>query len=60
MLDYIKEMPEDFKKELSTNFCAMKYIHGLPDKKRKKVFKKAAKMNDSELKDYVARLGTFI
>ncbi len=60
MLDYIKEMPDDFKRELSTNFCAMKYIHSLPDKKRKKVFKKAEKMNDAQLKDYVAYLGTFI
>lgn len=60
MLNYLYEMPEDVKSELGKNFCAMKYIHSLPEKKRKKVIQKASKMSPNELKNYVSYLGRFI
>lgn len=60
MIDYLNDLPENFKKELSKNFCAIKYVHSLPEKKRKKVIKKAEKMNETELKNYVQHLGGFI
>ncbi|MBQ5348119.1 MAG: hypothetical protein IIU39_08725 [Ruminococcus sp.] len=57
MLSYLNDLPESFKKELSGNFCAIKYVHNLPEKKRKKVIEKAARMNETELKNYVQHLG---
>ena len=60
MLNYLYEMPEEVKSELSKNFCAMKYVHSLPERKRKKIIEKASKMNPTELKNYVSRLGNFV
>lgn len=60
MLNYLYEMPEEVKNELGKNFCAMKYIHSLPERKRKKVIEKASKMTPSELKNYVSRLASFV
>lgn len=60
MLNYLNDLPENFKKELGKNFCAIKYVHSLPEKKRKKIIEKAKRMNENELKNYVAHLGNFI
>ena len=60
MLSYLNDLPESLKKELSGNFCAIKYVHNLPEKKRKKVIEKACRMSERELKNYVAYLGRFI
>lgn len=57
MLNYLYDMPENVKRELSNNFCAMKYIHSLSDKKRNKIIKKAEKMNELQLKSYIIELG---
>ncbi|MCH5304100.1 MAG: hypothetical protein J1E41_04475 [Ruminococcus sp.] len=53
------DLPEEFREQLQKNFCAMKYVHNLSDKKRKKVIEKAQQMNSNELKNYVAELGNF-
>ncbi len=60
MLNYLYDMPEDVKSEFGKNFCAMKYIHSLPEKKRRKIIEKAERMNPADLKNYVAYLGHFI
>ncbi len=57
MLNYLYDMPQEFKAELGKNFCAMKYVHSLSEKKRKKIIKKAADMNPDQLVRYVAELG---
>lgn len=60
MLSYLNDLPENLKNELRGNFCAIKYVHNLPEKKRKKVIEKASRMSEHELKNYVAYLGRFI
>lgn len=60
MLNYLYEMPEEVKSELGKNFCAMKYLHGLPEKKRRKIIEKAKRMNERDLKNYVNYLGHFV
>lgn len=60
MLNYLYDMPEEFKTELGKNFCAMKYVHSLSEKKRRKVIKKAADMNPEQLRSFVSELGSHI
>lgn len=60
MLNYLYDMPEEFKTELGKNFCAMKYVHSLSEKKRRKVIKKAADMNSEQLRSFVSELGSHI
>lgn len=57
MLNYLYDMPQEFKSELGKNFCAMKYVHSLSEKKRRKIIKKAANMTSDQLVKYVAELG---
>lgn len=51
-------MPVGFEMALAKNFCAMKYVSGLPEKKRKKVIDKARTITSSgEMREYVQMLG---
>ncbi len=54
------DLPDEFRVELQKNFCAMKYVHNLSDKKRKKIIEKAQQMDTKQLKSYVSELGNFI
>lgn len=51
------ELPKDFKKELSKNFCAMKYYHQLPTYKQLSIAQKARELNAEQMKEYVVELG---
>ena len=54
-------MPEDFSRALSQNFCAMKYVSSLSQRKRRKVIQKAQQItNLSEMQSYVLELGNKI
>ena len=54
-------MPEDFSRALSQNFCAMKYISSLPERKRRRVIRKAQQITDpTEMKSFVIELGNKI
>lgn len=54
------ELPQDFKKELSKNFCAMKYYHQLPKHKQLIIAQKARELNIDQMKEYVVYLGNII
>ena len=54
------ELPKDFQKEMSKNFCAMKYYHQLPPEKKLAVAQKARELNREQMKEYVKYLGNII
>lgn len=54
-------VPEEFGELLTRNFCAMKYVSELPERKRRRVMNKAGTMDSiQEMKDYVTELGNRI
>ena len=56
-----EDMPKEFSRALSQNFCAMKYVSSLTERKRRKVIQKARKItNPSEMQSYVIELGNKI
>ena len=56
-----EDMPKEFSRALSQNFCAMKYVSSLPEHKRRRVIRKARKITDPlEMKSYVLELGNKI
>ena len=62
MLNYVPfvELPKDFEKEMSKNFCAMKYYHQLPSQKKLQIAQKARELNKEQMKEYVTYLGNII
>lgn len=53
-----EELPIGFEMALAKNFCAMKYVSGLSEKKRQKVIEKARTITSAEgMRDYVTMLG---
>ncbi len=56
-----EDLPEDFSRAISHNFCAMKYVSTLSERKRRKVIEKAKSISDpSEMQKYVIELGNKI
>lgn len=56
-----ENMPEDFSRALSQNFCAMKYVSSLSQRKQLKVIQKAQQITDPrEMQSYVLELGNKI
>lgn len=56
-----EDMPEDFSRALSQNFCAMKYVNSLPERKLRKVIRKAQQItNPTDMQSYVLELGNKI
>ncbi len=51
-----EDFPKAFSGVLKENFCAMKYVSGLSDKKRKKLVSDVEKMNDEEMRKCVGEL----
>ena len=56
----IVEITPDFEKALSKNFCAKKYFYGLPEYKQIHIVQKTKKLNEEQLKEYVAYLGNIM
>ena len=52
------KVPESFERLLQRNFCAMKYVSELPERKRRRVMNKAKTMEtEEEIRSYIVELG---
>ncbi len=53
----INELPENFGRILSRNYCAMKYVSELKGSGRRKFIKRAESLRtEKEMKEYVSEL----
>ncbi|MBQ5398058.1 MAG: hypothetical protein IIU14_01330 [Ruminococcus sp.] len=51
-----EDFPNRFSSALKENFCAMKYVSCLSDKRRKKLVDEVERMNDEEMRKCVSEL----
>ena len=51
-----EEFPTEFSSVLKQNFCAMKYVAGLSDKKRLKLAKRVENMDKNQMRRCVSEL----
>jgi hypothetical protein len=55
-----EDFPKDFSSVLKQNFCAMKYVYTMPDKKRVKLAKEVRKMSPDEMRKCVSELAKHV